>query len=88
MINLVKVTVLFIQADATKVSIVQDNILILKDSKVEVCRGGSIDIQLRKVVGGEGGEGRGGGSIDIQLRKVVGGEGGEGGQLTFNSGRL
>ena len=33
----------------------------IKDSKVEICSGGggSIDIQLRKVVGGEGGEGRG-----------------------------
>ena len=35
----------------------------IKDSKVEVCRGRSIDIQLRKVVGGEGGEGRGDRSI-------------------------
>ena len=55
-------------------------ILILKIRKLKFVGGGGglIDIQLRKVVGGEGGEGRGGGSIDIQLRKVVGGEAGEG----------
>ena len=34
-------------------------ILILKTRKLKSVGGGSIDIQLRKVVGGEGGEGRG-----------------------------
>ena len=38
----------------------------IKDSKVESVGGGAIDIQLRKVVGGEGGER---GLIDSHLGK-------------------
>ena len=56
-------------------------ILILKIRKLKSVGGGSIDIQLKKVVGGEGGEG---GSIDIQLRKV-GREVGKGGGVHRHS---
>ena len=47
----------------------------IKDSKVEVCRGG---VDRHSTQEGCRWGGRGGGLIDIQLRKVVGGEGGEG----------